>query len=303
MPDFRGDQASGLRRLFGGRRLRVVSFVAAGDGVGKTHVVGNLAVALARQGQSVLVLDENAGQDNLTGFFGAQGGHDLLDVIHGRCSIDEILLDVAPNLQVCAAARALRALDDFAPSEEAYLFGALAGLRSPPDVILVDCAHDHPLGISPVGLVAPETVVVLSGSSHAITGAYALIKRVAEECGRRHFRVLVNKVRQTAEAEQIFANLSRVATQRAVASIGLAGFLPFDDAIAHAAWLQQPVLSAFPESPSADALRTIASELTQWDSGEEPVGVEHFLRQLVHLTQKMRPLGKRPLNQGLTLGR
>lgn len=303
MPDFRGDQASGLRRLFGGRRLRVVSFVAAGDGVGKTHVVGNLAVALARQGQSVLVLDENAGQDNLTGFFGAQGGHDLLDVIHGRCAIDEILLDVAPNLQVCAAARALRALDDFAPSEEAYLFGALAELRTPPDVILVDCAHDHPLGISPVGLVAPETVVVLSGSSHAITGAYALIKRVAEECGRRHFRVLVNKVRQTAEAEQIFANLSRVATQRAVASIGLAGFLPFDDAIAHAAWLQQPVLSAFPESPSAEALRSIASELTQWDSGDEPTGVEHFLRQLVHLTQKMRPVGRRSLNQSLTLER
>ena len=303
MPDFRGDQASGLRRLFGGRQLRVVSFVAAGDGVGKTHVVGNLAVALARQGQSVLVLDENWGQDNLSGFFGAEGGHDLLDVIYGRCSIKEAILDIAENLQVCAAARAFRALDGFAPSEEAYFLNALADLHPSPDVILIDAAHDHPSGISPVGLVAPETVVVLSGHSHAITGAYALIKRVAEHSGRRHFRVLVNKVRHAAEAEQIYGNLSRVATQRAVANIGLAGFLPFDGAIAHAAWMQQPVLHAFPDSPSADAFREIAADLMQWDASDQAGGVEHFMRQLVSLTQKMSPMGTPALAQRMNLAR
>lgn len=302
MPEFRGDQASGLRRLFGGRRLRVVSFVAASEGVGKTHAVGNLALALARQGQAVLVLDENAGRDNLTGFFGAEGGHDLLDVIHGYCSVDEVLLDVTENLQICPAARAFRQLEAFMPSEEEYLLGALAGLPKTPDVILIDAAHDHPLGISPVGLAAAETVVVLSGNSYAITGAYALIKRVAENCGRRHFRVLVNKVRLTAEAEQIYTNLSRVATQRAVASIELAGFLPFDDAISHAAWMQQPLLSAFPDSISADAFREMAHELMHWEMNDEPAGVEHFMQQLVNLTQKLRPVGNGMI-QGLDLVR
>lgn len=303
MPDFRGDQASGLRRLFGGRRLRVVSFVAAGEGVGKTHVVGNLALALARQGQAVLVLDENAGRDNLAGFFGAHGGHDLLDVIQGRRSIDQTLLEVTENLQVCPAARAFRRLDGFAPHEEADLLAALGGLRNRPDVILIDAAHDHPLGISPVGLVASETVVVLSGNSHAITGSYALIKRVAENCGRRHFRVLVNKVRQKPEAEQIYTNLSRVATQRAVASIGLAGYLPFDDAVAHAAWLQQPLFNAFPDSPSAEAFREMASQLTRWEIAEEPLGIEQFMQQLVHLNQKLRPVGQGPVIQGMSLAR
>lgn len=303
MPDFRGDQASGLRRLFGGRRLRVVSFAAAGEGVGKTHAVGNLAVALARQGQSVLLLDENSGRDNLAGFFGAPGGHDLLDVLRGRCALDQVLLEVADNLVVCPAALAFRNLDGLAPREQEDLLAALGRLPTRPDVVLIDAAHDHPFGISPLGLVASETVVVLSGSSHAITGAYALIKRVAESCGRRHFRVLVNKVRQSADAEQIYANLSRVATQRAVASIGLAGYLPFDDAVAHAAWLHQPLLSAFPDSASADALREIASALCQWDGAEHPAGVEQFIRQLVHLNQQLRPAGTRRAIQGISLAR
>ena len=302
MPEFRGDQAAGLRRLFGGRRLRVVSFVAASEGVGKTHAVGNLALALASHGQAVLVLDENGGRDNLTGFFGAEGGLDLLDVIHGHHSIDDVLFDVAENLQICPAARAFKSLDAFVPSEEEYLLGALAGFRRTPDVILIDAAHDHPLGISPVGLVAAETVVVLSGNSHAITGTYALIKRVAESCGRRHFRILVNKVRQVSEADQIYTNLSRVATQREVASIGLAGFLPFDDAISHAAWMQQPLLSAFPDSVSADAFRELAHELMHWEMDDEPTGVEHFMQQLVNLTQKLRPVVSREL-QGLNLAR
>lgn len=293
MLDLRGDQASGLRRLFGGGGLRVIGFVAAGEGVGKTHAVGNLGLALARQGRSVLILDENSGADNLSGFFGVDGGYDLLDAVRGRCAIDEVVFDVTENLQVCPAARALRALDDMAPGDEGALLDALGGLRNTPEVILIDAVHDHPLGISPVGLVAAETVVVLSGASHAITGAYALIKRVAENTGRRHFRVLVNKVGHLAEAERIYDNLSRVALQREVATLKLAGYLPHDEAIAHAAWLRQPLLSAFPDAVSADAFRGIASDLMQWELAEAPAGLEHFMRQLVDLTQKFAPTSRR----------
>jgi flagellar biosynthesis protein FlhG len=224
-------------------------------------------------------------------------------VVQGHCTIDEVLIDVAENLQVCPAARAFGMLDGLAPSEEADLLAALASLRNAPDVILIDAAHDHPLGISPVGLAASETVVVLSGNSHAITGSYALIKRVAENCGRRHFRVLINKVRQASEAGQIFTNLSRVATQRAVASIGLAGLLPFDDAVSHAAWLQQPLLRAFPDSVSAEAFRCMAMELMQWEIGQAPEGVEHFMQHLVSLNQQLRPAAGRPIYQGANLAR
>lgn len=289
MPSLMVDQASGLRRLFTGKRLQVVCFVAAAEGVGKTHVVINLAAALSRQGLSVFVLDENSGRDNVAGVSGQSVGHDLLEVIQGRSSIEDVLLEVSPGVIVCPAARAVKTLGRLDSQQQEFLLSSLAGLTKPPDVIFVDTAADHPTGFSPFGLASPETVVVLSGDSHAITGAYSLIKRVALEYGRRHFRVLINKVRNDAEANQIFGNISRVASQRGVASLRMAGSLPADEAVAHASWLHRPVMDAFPASASAEAFRLMASELQQWVADDDPVGIEQFMRQLIHLTQRILP--------------
>ena len=285
------DQASGLRRLFAGRRLQVISFAAAGEGVGKTHVVANLAAALARQNLSVLVLDENSGQDNVAGLFGRHNGRDLLEIIQGRASMADILVNVGDGVVICPAARAVKTLGRLDVAQQEFLLSSLAALETPPDIILVDTASDHLTGFSPFGLASPETVIVLSGNSHAITGAYSLIKRVAHEYGRRQFRVLINKVGNDAEAGQIFSNLSKVAAQRGVATLTLAGYLPDDGAVAHAAWLHQSVVDAFPAASSAQAFWSLALELRRWAAGDDPAGIEQFMRHLLHLTQHIIPIG------------
>lgn len=60
MPDYRGDQAVGVRcRLFGSGETRIVTFASANSGVGKSVLVANLAAALAKLGQQVVVVDES----------------------------------------------------------------------------------------------------------------------------------------------------------------------------------------------------------------------------------------------------
>jgi len=289
MADFRGDQASGLRRMLAGDQLRVVTFAAAGEGVGRSHIVANLAAALARQGRTVLVVDENAAQDNIGGLFGIATGHDMLDVIQGRLGLEAVLLDPEPGLRILPAARAVSTLGRLNLRQQDTLLAALGDLQSVPDVILVDAAHDHPLGCSPFALASPETVVVLSASGAAITAAYALIKRVSQSYGRRHFRILVNKVKAASEADRVFSNLARVAAQRAVATLGFAGYIPVDDALAQSARCLRPVVSAFPDAPSAQAFRGLAADLLFWPAEEDPGGLEQFMRQLLHLSQRITP--------------
>lgn len=296
MAELQLDQAAGLRRLFGREHLRVITFAAGCSGVGRSVAVANLAAAFARQGREVLVLDENNGSNNVSGLFGVPARHDLLHLVSRERHLSDVLVSAFPGVHVLPAARAVKKLGKLSlPQQEALLAG-LAEMERAADVILVDAAVDHPLGFSPLGLASQETVVVVSPGASAITEAYVLIKKMSLGYARRHFRVLVTKVRTPAEAEAIFENLARVSGQRLRANLEYAGCVPSDDLLKQSARLCQPVVTAFPDAQSARAIRSLASDMLGWPPSDfEPRGLEQFVQQLLHLSQRITPL---PLHAG-----
>jgi flagellar biosynthesis protein FlhG len=288
--DFRVDQAAGLRRLFGGAGLQVISFVAGCEGVGRSTTVANLGVALARLGKEVLVIDEHPSGDGIAASLGLVAAHDLLNVVQREMDLAQVLVRPMKGLSILPAARALRKFGRLTLQQQQLLVDAMSGLERSIDVILVDASLNHPAGFSPFGLVAQETVVVLSGSSASITEAYALIKKVSHAFARRHFRILVNKVRTHADARSIYDNIALVARQRNVATLDYAGAIPLDEAMRVAGQLSCPVLFHAPDSPSATAIRDLATDLQYWQQGPgEHGGVDQFLQQLLHLSQRLTP--------------
>jgi len=288
--EFRGDQASGLRRLFSEESLRVVTFVAGGAGVGKTTVVANIAAALARRGKEVLVIDENPA-GNVAAAFGVASRSDLFSVINRERRLDEVLLHVAPGVRVLPAARAVKRLGRLPAMQQEALIDALAGMAHPADVILVDASMDHPLGFSPLGLVAQETVVVTAASGAALTAAYALIKKVSLGYERRHFRILVSKTRHGLDAEALFRNLAQLSRERGVARLDYLGCVPQDETQKHALRLAQPLVAAYPDAAATHALRSLADEILAWPpAGSDCAGLEQFALQLLHFSQRIDPV-------------
>ncbi len=284
------DQADGLRRLFGQESLRVVTFASGSKGVGKTTTVANIAAAMARQGKEVLVIDENT-SGNVAAAFGVQAKYDLFHVVNRDHRLAEVLVHVAPGVRVLPAARAVKKLGKLQYPQQAALIEAITGMDHPADVILVDASMDHPLGFSPLGLAAQDTIVVASATGAAITEAYALIKKVSLGYDRRHFRILVNKVKAADDADAIFRNLAELARTRGVALLDSVGFVPQDDMLRHAMRLAQPAVAVYPESAAAGALRGIASEILGWPAIEsEAGGLEQFVQQLLHLSQRIDPV-------------
>ncbi|MBL8449113.1 MAG: AAA family ATPase [Dechloromonas sp.] len=288
MADFRSDQAAGLRRLFGGGHLQVVSFAAGCSGVGKTAAVANLGVALARQGREVLLIDEASGGDDLAAAFGLLAPWDLLHVVQRECSLEQVLVRPQPGLHILPASRAAQKLGALNGTQQNILLEAVAGLARPIDVILIDAGVGHRQGFSPLGLIAQETVFVLSGNSASITEAYTAIKKLSQVHGRRNFRILINKVRCEADARAIFDNMAHVAAQRGIARLEYVASVPLDEAMRQTGQLCRPVVSAAPESVAAEAFRDIAAAMADWARQEaEAGGVEHFMQQLLHLSQRI----------------
>lgn len=291
MADFRVDQAAGLRRLLGGgQQLQVITFVAGCEGVGRSVAVANLGVALARLGKEVLIIDEHPPGDDVASSFGLVGRYDLLNVVQREIQFSQVLLQPMNGLRLLPAARAAKKLGRLSLTQQQAFLDAMSGLDRPIDVILVDASMAHPNGFSPFGLVSQETVVVLSGSSASITEAYSLIKKVSHAFSRKHFRILVNKVRSLPDARSIYENIAQVAAQRGIARLDYAGAIPLDDALRHSTQLCRAVLLQAPDSAAAAAFRDIASDMLYWQrSDSEAGGVQHFVQQLLHLSQRTTP--------------
>lgn len=282
------DQAGGLRRLLAENPMRVVSFLAACPGVGKTSLVANIAVCLARQGREVLVIDENQGQSNVLGQFGVHSVHDLLHVLNRDMPLREVLVQPTPHVSILPAARAIAELGRLTREQQTVLLESVRGLANPIDVVLVDTGYKHSLGFSPLGLATAENVIVLTGREDAITETYAMIKMLSLTFARRKFRVVLNRVKGLENARSVFGNLSRLTRSRKLGQINLAGVLPYDDSWQQAAQICMPVITAFPESKSALILREMVADLLHWpDAQMESGNLTRLMERLLMVTRQI----------------
>ncbi len=291
MADFRFDQAAGLRRMLGGAgKLQVITFVAGCEGVGRSVAVANLGVALARLGKEVLIIDEHSSSDDIAASFGMSSRYDLLNVVQRELALKEVLLRPMNGLSILPAAKAAKKIGCLSIAQQQSLLDSVVDMEQPIDIILVDASMAHPNGFSPFGLASQEAVVVLSGNSASITEAYSLIKKVSATFSRKRFRILVNKVRTQADGRSIYENIAQVATHRGIAQLDFAGAIPMDDLLRQSSQLCRSVLVQAPDSPSAQSFREIATDLLYWEkSDREAGGVEHFMQQLLHLSQRITP--------------
>ena len=101
------DQASTLREVVRASSLQqldppaghqpvAIAITSGKGGVGKTNVVANLAVALAKMGKRVLILDADFGLANIDVLFGLAPKHNMGDFVFGDKALEEIVIE-GPN--------------------------------------------------------------------------------------------------------------------------------------------------------------------------------------------------------------
>lgn len=265
------DQAASLRRL-AGRPVRAPSFAFLGpERSGVTTLVAELGLALCLSGQRVLWVECCHGQ---------QLAHRLNATTTG--TLEGQLVRAGGLAEMMTLPRQGGALVNLhARPEDRAVFSAqlwlrlgseFASLERDADFVLVNVPS---LPYDPVpASVADNLVLVLTSEPESLTAAYAAVKRMALQAGRRYFNVLVNRVRSLEEAQALFTRLSVVTGEFLNVALRWVGFVPLDTTLRRSQALRRPLMEAFPECEAAMALGQLAATFPQWHTPEHPGPVE-----------------------------
>lgn len=276
------DQASGLRKMQGQQKIKVIAVSGGKGGVGKTNVSLNSAIALAQMGKRVLVLDADLGLANVDVMLGLRVQRNLSHVMSGECELDDIIIDGPAGVKIIPATSGTQSMVDLTPSEHAGLIRAFSDMQTEFDVLIVDTAA----GISDMVLsfarAAQDVMLVVCDEPTSITDCYALMKLLSRDHGVFKFKVVANMVRSAKEGQQLFGKLTKVTDRFLDVAIDLVGVIPFDENIRKSVRKQQVIVEAFPDSPAAKAFKGLAKRMIEWPIPNQPSGhLEFFIEQLL----------------------
>ncbi|TKB66584.1 MAG: MinD/ParA family protein [Nitrospira sp.] len=260
-------------------RTRVIAVTSGKGGVGKTNVVANLAVELARVGKRVLVLDADLGLGNIDVLLGLVPRYTLEHVLCGSHRLSDIIIQGPAGIQVLPAGSGLPQFTSMTDAQQLMLQSELEHVADSVDVLLIDTGAGVSPNVTYFASAAQEAIVVISPEPTSLTDAYALMKVLCRQHRERRFKVLVNLAKSQREATQTFHKLD-IAAERFL-NIGLEylGFIPLDDYLPMAVIEQKAVTERFPCAPSSRAFVELAKHVAEWPVPQHPKSTVQFLWQ------------------------
>jgi flagellar biosynthesis protein FlhG len=246
---------------------KVMAVTSGKGGVGKTFVSANLAAALAKRGQKVLVLDADLGLANLDVVLNLYPKITLHDVFTGKAKLEEAIVRAPGGFSVLLAGSGMVEYSRLTPNVREDFLRIMSGLLPHYDIVLLDTGA----GISDVVLfavsLASEVLVVATPEPTSLTDAYATIKVLVGEQQRRIIRMVINQTARMGDGRAITTQLQQVLDRFVVAKPGEKvrlihlGDIPADPSVRQAVMRRQLLIQSTPGCPAALAISQLAGKI------------------------------------------
>lgn len=243
-----------------GPTKRVLAISSGKGGVGKTVLAINLAIALQRAGQNVVLVDADLGTANVDVLLNLTPRYTLADVVRSERTLAETLIEGPAGLLILPGGSAVQELADLDDYRFQKLYAQLRELDQRADLLLFDTGAGLSRRVTSFLLAAGEIIVVTTPEPHAITDAYALVKVVS---GHRpsNFRLVVAMSRSAQEGARVAEKMIFACRRFLNVDLELLGLFRFDPAVALSVRRQQPLLLSYPSSRAARDVDALAARL------------------------------------------
>jgi flagellar biosynthesis protein FlhG len=239
-----------------------IAVTSGKGGVGKTNSAVNMALALGKAGQRVLLFDADFGLANTHIMLGCNPTKTVADFLNGTASLEDTITDVGENVQLIAGGSGLVELLKIDDTARYRIVTALSNLQDKIDYMIVDC----PAGASDSTLffanAANIVLVVLVAEPTSFLDAYALVKAAHLEKGVTDFSVLVNMADSARTAEINFSKFRDIAMRFLDLKLHYAGSIPQSTAIRRSIVQRKPICAGETDTALAKTFGSIAKDLT-----------------------------------------
>ena len=246
---------------------KVLAVTSGKGGVGKTFVSANLAAALAKRGQRVLVLDADLGLANLDVVLNLYPKITLHDVFTGKAKLEQAIIKAPGGFSVLLAGSGMVEYSRLTPEVRDDFLKIVSGLIPHYDVLLLDTGA----GISDVVLfavsLASEVLVVATPEPTSLTDAYATIKVLVGQQARKTVRLIVNQTARLGDGRAITAQLQQVLDRFVTPESGQGvkllrlGDIPADPMVRQAVMRRQLLMQTMPGCPAGLAISQLATKV------------------------------------------
>lgn len=213
------------------KNTHFIAITSGKGGVGKSTISANLANVLSQNGYKVGLFDADIGLANLDVILNVKMGKNLLHVLKGECSLKDILIPINKNLILIPGESG----DEILKFNNQFLFERFldeASELDQLDFLIIDTGAGIGGSTQLFLEAADEVIVVTVPDPAAITDAYAVIKIVSRF--KNSELLLLNMVKNEAEATRIYENVKRVANANIGPSLNLEliGYVASDKSVA-----------------------------------------------------------------------
>lgn len=264
-----------------GNAMQVIAVTGGKGGVGKTNIAVNLAVSMSMEGLDVMLFDADLGLANVDVVLGIQPKHTLADVVTGDRTLADVVVDGPEGLRVIPAASGVAKMVEMQSGDQETLIRQLSDQLLPPDVLIVDTGAGIDQTVQTFVAACQTAVLVVCDEPASLTDAYALMKVLRAKKDLRRFEILANQVDNPLQGKQLFERIANVCDRYLDVELGYLGAIPTDMYLRRAVQERRALVSAYPRSPAATAIRDAGRRLNRQAPRSQSSGVGFFVEQLL----------------------
>lgn len=190
------------------KKTRFIAVTSGKGGVGKSTISSNMAYIMAHYGLKVGIFDADIGLANLDVMFNVKIQKNILHVLRGEASVEEIIVPIEKNLLLIPGESG-EEIFKYASSGLFERFMQEAHVLDDLDVMIIDTGAGIGEHIQLFLRACDDVIVVTVPDPAAITDAYATIKVTSRL--RNEINVIMNQVRNDKEAQALFDKIEKVA--------------------------------------------------------------------------------------------